>query len=83
MKGLIALDIDGTLTDNLKPTPAEVAAYLRFLSAEGWEMAFITGRTFHWGYTALKQLNFPYHFAFLSDILPAKCWLRLKVAAVL
>lgn len=63
MKGLIALDIDGTLTHDMQPTPQEVVDYLHALVDEGWALCFITGRTFHWGYEAIKELQFPYYYA--------------------
>ena len=63
MKGLIALDIDGTITVDLKPTPTEVVQYLHQLVESGWCIIFITGRTYHWGYEALRSLDFPYFYA--------------------
>lgn len=62
MKGLIALDIDGTLTDDMQPVPQEVIDYLHALVDEGWVLSFITGRTFHWGYDAIKKLQYPYYY---------------------
>ena len=62
MKGTIALDIDGTLTDNLH-LPANVIAYLKTLADNGWRLVFITGRTFKSGYPYLKGLPFVYYLA--------------------
>jgi len=62
MQGIIALDIDGTLTDNLTSLPPEVVDYLHQLHNEGWTLFFLTGRTFTFGFEALKALNFPYYF---------------------
>lgn len=64
MKRLIALDIDGTITVDLKPAPQPVVDYLHDVVESGWTVAFITGRTFHMGYEALKDLNFPFYYAF-------------------
>ena len=64
MKGMIALDIDGTITSDLQPTPQPVVDYLHALVNEGWTLVFITGRTFHMGYEALKPFTFPYYYAF-------------------
>ena len=45
MKGIIALDIDGTITVEHHSIEPEVVRYLSGLAAEGWKMIFITGRT--------------------------------------
>ena len=63
IKGIIALDIDGTLTEEIHVLPEKVIAYLLTLYQEGWAFIFITGRTFNWGYALLKQIPFPYFFA--------------------
>lgn len=63
MKGIIALDIDGTITEDFHSTPSEVNAYLRSLAAEGWQLVFITGRTYSWAFRCLKDMRFPYYFA--------------------
>ena len=63
MKGTIALDIDGTITNAVDSIPAEVVHYLAHLNAAGWQLIFITGRTFSLGYKILKALPFPYYFA--------------------
>jgi len=60
IKGLIALDIDGTVTavrDHLNP---QVVEYLAARALEGWQLYFITGRTFHWAHALLKDLPFSY-----------------------
>lgn len=64
MNGMIFLDIDGTITVDLKPTPQPVVDYLHELVEQGWTLVFITGRTFHMGYEALSSFNFPYYYAF-------------------
>lgn len=62
-KGLIALDIDGTITDNIYDIPVNVAEFLKSLKIDGWELMFITGRTYSFGHTTLQNLEFPYFFA--------------------
>lgn len=63
MKGMIALDIDGTITFDHRPLDSKVLDYFHFLVDEGWEIAFITGRTFLWGEEVLRALDFPYYLA--------------------
>lgn len=76
MKGWIALDIDGTITDDLHDVSSEVAVYFKSLVAEGWQFVFITGRIFSLAHSALKRFDFPYFLAVQNgaDILemPAK-----------
>lgn len=62
-KGIIALDIDGTITVEHHSLPAAVSQYLASLVRNGWQLVFITGRTFGWGYEVLESLQFPYYFA--------------------
>lgn len=62
MKGTIALDIDGTLTDDHELS-WDVINYLKSLADNGWRLMFITGRTFQAGFKALKFLPFSYFFA--------------------
>lgn len=63
MKGIIALDIDGTITEEFHSVPQEVASYLAGLAADGWVLVFITGRSYAWGFSVLKTLSFPYLLA--------------------
>jgi hypothetical protein len=63
MKGLIALDIDGTITATHHAIEKEVVDFLHQLHNEGWILSFITGRSFQWGYDTLQYLDFPYYFA--------------------
>jgi len=63
MKGLIALDIDGTITADHNDLAPDVATFLEKLSLDGWLLMFITGRPFLWGYEVLQHLHFPYYFA--------------------
>lgn len=62
-KGLIALDIDGTITVDMKPIAEKVLTYFYKLQKEGWVFVFITGRTFEFGHQVLKALPFEYYYA--------------------
>lgn len=62
-KGIIALDIDGTITEEFHTVPREVSAYLHSLAVSGWTLAFITGRPYKWGSATLKSFSFPYILA--------------------
>ncbi len=62
-KGLIALDIDGTVTAEKHSIPSEVVDYLVKLEKQGWAIVFITGRPFDWAHRTLQQLTFPFLFA--------------------
>lgn len=59
-KILIALDIDGTLTTDLRSVPQTVRSYLASLVEEGHLLALITGRCFSLAAPVLKDFNFPY-----------------------
>lgn len=63
MKGIIALDIDGTAAAPGKAVSWEVCQFLKQLVQDHWQIIFITGRTFHFGFQALHPLNFPYYLA--------------------
>ena len=60
MKGLLALDIDGTLTDADLVIPKKVNAYLASLYEQGWKIAFLTGRTYSFAMTELTFVPYPY-----------------------
>ncbi len=62
-RGWIALDIDGTITDKSHSVPQSVIDYLRHLYTDGWQIMFITGRAFSFGYATLKIFDFPYFLA--------------------
>ena len=62
-RGWLALDIDGTLTDQTHIVPKEVVNYLKELHAKGWEVFIITGRTLSFARLALELFNFPFHLA--------------------
>lgn len=61
--GWIALDIDGTITDQTHHAPAQVIEFLHSLEKLGWELVFITGRTFSFGYSVVKEFDFHYYLA--------------------
>ena len=63
MKGLIALDIDGTITTTSHGLDSSIVEYFQSLHQEGWTFLFVTGRTFYWGYAVVKTLPFPFYFA--------------------
>lgn len=62
-KGIIALDIDGTLTSETHQVHPEVIKFLTSLAEEKWEFIFITGRPFQWGFQSLYDLPFSYALA--------------------
>ena len=62
MKGVIALDIDGTLTTGHGQVPCEVVERLASYADEGWAIVLITGRPAH-GLKLLDGLPFPLHVA--------------------
>jgi Cof subfamily protein (haloacid dehalogenase superfamily) len=62
-KGIIALDIDGTLTDDDQELDARTIDALQQLIQEEWKLIFITGRPFQWGFRTLHRLPFPYALA--------------------
>lgn len=63
MKGIIALDIDGTATADFHSLTPSVALYFEELAKDGWKLIFITGRTFSWSHRALQVLECPYSLA--------------------
>ncbi len=60
-QGWIALDIDGTITDKTHHVPLETVRFLASLHSQGWQLMFITGRTFSFGTSALNSFDFPYY----------------------
>ena len=61
MRGIIATDIDRTLTNKDHKIPIDVIKYLKKCHDEGYEIVFITGRTFSFSKQVLKECDFPYH----------------------
>lgn len=62
-KGIIALDIDGTITSEAHTIDYKVIDYLKLLNMENWLIVFITGRPFSWAWSVLSRFPFPYFFA--------------------
>lgn len=63
-KGVIALDIDGTLIATVHDAISDsVIDALQSYVVQGWQIMFITGRPFSWSYSALASLPFPYLLA--------------------
>ena len=56
-KGIIALDIDGTITSSKDALEPEVGRYLNQLTAEGWRIIFITGRTYSFAKPILVDIE--------------------------
>jgi len=73
-RGLLTLDIDGTLTDTSHQIPEPVIDYLSYLYDEGWEIAFITGRTYSYAKHSITPINFPFYLCVQNgaDILSAE-----------
>ncbi|MCH9627985.1 MAG: hypothetical protein S4CHLAM2_16340 [Chlamydiales bacterium] len=63
MKGIIALDIDGTITVEKHHLNPKVNTYLNGLIAEGWKLIFITGRTFSFAQPILSKIKGRFFFA--------------------
>lgn len=63
MKGIIALDLDGTVIHDGKSPSEGVTEYLAKAFEEGWQIIFITGRSLQWVKRALKAIPFPYILA--------------------
>lgn len=59
-RGILALDIDGTLTGSDHVIPREVASYLGGLHEKGFVIYLITGRPFSFAKMSLDYLHFPY-----------------------
>lgn len=60
MKGVIAFDIDGTLTHRLDWIDPKVVCFLNEQVEQGWQVAFLTGRIFMFAERILKHFDFPY-----------------------
>ena len=62
-KGIIALDIDGTLVTNHKPLSQGLCRVLSEYHDEGFELLFATGRTLQWGMNHLVAIPCPFYLA--------------------
>ena len=58
--GILALDIDGTVTAEIEDIPIQIKNMLHSWHIQGWEIIFITGRPFQWSDRTLRSLPFPY-----------------------
>jgi len=63
MKGWLAFDIDGTITNNKTFIPHEVCVYFKQLYKQGWKFVFLTGRSFAFSKSCLDCLDFDYYFS--------------------
>ncbi len=61
--GIIALDIDGTITNEVHQIPQVVIEYFESLHRQNWQFIFVTGRMFSFAEPTLKKLSFPYLLA--------------------
>lgn len=61
-KGIIALDIDGTITVQKHQLEESVNTFLNHLIANGWLIAFVTGRTFSFAWPILSKLQGEFFF---------------------
>ncbi|MCH9621429.1 MAG: HMP-PP phosphatase [Chlamydiia bacterium] len=61
MRGIIASDIDRTLTNRDHVIPKDVIKYLHKCYDDGFEIVFLTGRTFTFSRKALSLCDFPFH----------------------
>jgi Cof subfamily protein (haloacid dehalogenase superfamily) len=61
--GMIALDIDGTVTGADHKMVPQVDEYLHQLAEKGWQIIFLTGRTFSYGFEALKECTFAFYYS--------------------
>lgn len=60
MKGIIALDIDGTIAIDSQPPEKEIVNFLCEREKEGWQIIFITGRSLDWAKRILSEMQFPH-----------------------
>lgn len=63
MRGIIASDIDRTLTNEDHEIPQDVVKYLHSCYNEGFQIVFLTGRPFSFSKKALHLCDFPFHLA--------------------
>ncbi len=62
-KGLIAIDIDGTLTAVREHVDPNVVSFLKELHTDRWKFLFVTGRTLDWSVRLLDQLPFDFYLS--------------------
>lgn len=61
MRGIIATDIDRTLTNKEHKIPKEVMAHLKKCHGKGFEIVFLTGRPYSFSKQVLEGCDFPFH----------------------
>jgi len=71
-KGLIALDIDGTITDEKASVPRNVITNLSELDQQGWQIILLTGRTFSFATPIMNCFSFPLYGAFQNGSVAMK-----------
>jgi hydroxymethylpyrimidine pyrophosphatase-like HAD family hydrolase len=62
-EGILAFDLDGTLTDKNHALPPPTVSMLRSLHEAGWVVFFVTGRTLPWSLAHLSSLAIPFYLA--------------------
>lgn len=67
--GLLAIDIDGTLTHDAHSVSPLVIKALEDFVRQGWKLCFITGRNFAWSSRLLSTFHVPYYLAVLNGAL--------------
>jgi HAD superfamily hydrolase (TIGR01484 family) len=60
-QGIFASDIDNTLTDRKHLIPDVVEEYLKNLHTKGWEIIFLTGRSYSFARMSIGKFTIPYH----------------------
>lgn len=60
IKGIFASDIDNTLTDKRHIIPDEVVNFLVNLHKDGWQIVFLTGRTFSFAMMSMEKFDIPF-----------------------
>jgi 5-amino-6-(5-phospho-D-ribitylamino)uracil phosphatase len=62
-KGLICLDIDGTITSDKYSIPEIVLKYLEKRHKQGWKIALLTGRSYVFSKKILSQFSYDFYFS--------------------
>lgn len=67
--GLLAIDIDGTLTGEKHSIFPETVRAIESYAAAGWDIYFVTGRSFTWAMQSLVQFRCPFYLAIQNGAL--------------
>ncbi len=62
-RGIIALDIDGTLVSGNQPLSSTLVSFLTSLHQDGWTVLFATGRSTQWSLEHLEVHPFGFYLA--------------------